>query len=533
MNNILSLSQYFFGTPITWYAVCILTGVVIAVWLGIKEGKKIGIPSDVIYWGVLIILPCAIAGARLWYILFNLDQSWSFEKIIGLKGGLSGLAIQGGVIVALITIFIYCWKKSMSHYVGGTIDKLYRILDLVAPGFLIGQICGRWGNFFNQELYGPIVLNVDLFKNLLPKFITDNMYIAGAYRHPVFLYESALNFVGLIIMLVLRRKCKKLESGDLICFYLSWYGVVRIFTESLRLNSGVGEPLMAGPVPVSVLLSIIFIAVGVTLFIVKKFVGPKNNYLNMLNEVKQTKLDTILFDLDGTLLDTKPLIDRSFIHTFEHFRPDYQLSDDELDSFFGPTLHQTFSKYGKDEEEVNAMIAYYREYNIANHDSMVKSMAGAKDIVKQLHKKGYNLGVVSSKKTDLLCHGLELFGLLDLMDVVIGADEVKNHKPAPDGILLAVEELKKKNEKENALFEEELKNKNKIVAIALKLLRKNKKHIKNVAYVGDTLNDMAAAKAAGVQTIGCLYIKNPEIMLDAKPDFVIEKLNDILKIVVE
>lgn len=532
MNNLLAIDPHFFGTPITWYAVCILIGVVLAVWLGIKEGKKIGIPSDVIYWGVLIILPCSIAGARLWYILFNLDESWSFSKIIGLEGGLAGLAIQGGVIAALISIFIYCKVKSTSHYVNGTVDKLYRILDLVAPGFLIGQICGRWGNFFNQELYGPKVENVELFKNLLPGFITDNMYISGAYRHPVFLYESALNFVGLIIMLLLRRKCKKLNSGDLICFYLSWYGVVRIITESMRLNSGVSEPLMAGPIPVSILLSIIFIVVGVTLFIVKRFVGPKNNYLAMLKEVKETKLDTILFDLDGTLLDTKPLIDRSFIHTFEHFRPDYQLTDEELDSFFGPTLHQTFSKYGKDEAEVNAMIAYYREFNIANHDSMVKAMVGAKDIVTLLHKKGYNIGVVSSKKTDLLCHGLELFGLLDKMDIVIGADEVKNHKPAPDGILLAVEQLKKKKEKANAEFEQELSNKNKFVAFFIRLFRNNK-NIKNVAYVGDTLNDMAAAKAAGVQTIGCLYIKNPEIMLEANPDFVIEKLNDILKIVVE
>lgn len=533
MNNFFAIDPHFFNTPITWYAVCILTGVLIAVWLGIKEGKKIGIPSDFIYWGVLIILPSAIAGARLWYILFNLDDTWTFQKIIGLEGGLEGLAIQGGVIAALITIFIYCLKKNASHYVDGVVDKVYRTLDLVAPGFLIGQICGRWGNFFNQELYGPRVENVKTFKMLLPEFITENMYINGAYRHPVFLYESFLNFIGLVVMLILRRKCKHLKSGDLICLYLTWYGVVRIFTESLRLNSGVSEPLMVGPIPVSILLSVIFIVVGITLFIVKRFIGPKNNYQDILNEIESTKLDTILFDLDGTLLDTKPLIDRSFIHTFEHFRPDYQLSDEELDSFFGPTLHQTFSKYGKDEEEINQMIAYYREFNIANHDYMVKAMSGAKDIVDTLHKKGYNVGVVSSKKTDLLCHGLELFGLLDKMDIVIGADEVKNHKPAPDGILLAIEQIKEKNKKYNLIIENELNSKNRFVAFFMSFFKKKKKEVKNVAYVGDTLNDIAAGKAANIQTIGCLYIKNPEIMLEAAPDFVIEKLSDILKIVVE
>lgn len=93
-----------FGLEITWYAIFILIGVIIAVWAGIREGKKLGIASDEVYWGVIIVLPCAIIGARLWYILFNLDQNWTFGKIIGLEGGLAGLAIQGGVIAALIEI---------------------------------------------------------------------------------------------------------------------------------------------------------------------------------------------------------------------------------------------------------------------------------------------------------------------------------------------------------------------------------------------------------------------------------------------
>lgn len=477
-----------FGIEIAWYAVCILIGVLIAVWAGVREGKKIGIPSDDVYWGVIIVLPCAIIGARLWYILFNLDEHWSFGKIIGLQGGLAGLAIQGGVIAAMITIFVYCRVKKIS---------LYRILDIVAPGFLIGQICGRWGNFCNHELYGPIVKNPSFLKSI--PILGENMLIDGAYRHPTFLYESALNLVGLMIMLILRRKYRKLKSGDLIGVYFVWYGMVRIFTEILRGKSGANEILMLGPVPVSILISIIFIIGGIAFLITKRFIGPKNNYQDIMKEIAENKLDTILFDLDGTLLDTKPLIDRSFIHTFEHFRPDYALSDEELDSFFGPTLYQTFSRYSDDEQEIQDMIAYYREYNVANHDAIVKAMPGAKELIYTLHKKGYKLGVVSSKKTDLVRHGLELFGLLNKMDVVIGADEVKNHKPAPDGILLAKEKLE----------------------------------ADRVAYVGDTLNDILAGKAAGVKTIGCLYIKHPEIMLEANPDYVIQKLTDILKICME
>lgn len=504
-----------FGLEIAWYAICIMIGIILAVVAGVKEGKKLGIPSDDVYWGVIIIVPCAIIGARLWYILFNLDQGWTFKRIIGLEGGLAGLAIQGGLIAALIAIIIYCKKKEMS---------LFRVLDIVAPGFLIGQICGRFGNFCNHELYGPIVENPAFLKAI--PILGENMFINGAYRHPAFLYEAALNLVGLIIILVLRRKLKKLESGDLMGFYLIWYGIVRIITESVRSKSGANEILMAGPIPVSILLSIIFIVCGISYLIVKRFVFARKNYQEILAEIADKKIDTILFDLDGTLLDTKPLIDRSFIHTFNHFRPDYELSDAELDSFFGPTLYQTFSKYGKDEAEIEAMIAYYREFNIANHDDIVKAMPGAKDVVAALHKKGYRLGVVSSKKTDLVRHGLELFGLLDKMDVIIGADEVSNHKPAPDGILLAIKKLKEMELNENNESKEK-------IDIIKNFFKTKKKSVNRVAYVGDTLNDMMAAEAAGVIKIGCLYIKNPEIMLEANVDYAIEKLSDLLKICVE
>ena len=471
---------------IAWYAIFILTGVILAVILGVKEGKKLGIASDIIYTGVVITLPIAIIGARLWYDLFNISSFSSFGEVLGFKNGqfvgLSGLAIQGGVIAALITVYIYCRKRNV---------KLYRILDVVAPGFLIGQILGRWGNFCNHELYGPIVKNPEFLKAI--PILGENMFINGAYRHPTFLYESALNLIGLIIMLVLRRKSKKLQSGDLIGIYLIWYGMVRIFTESLRSMSGANEILKWGPIPVSIAISFIFIVCGIAFLVLKRFFGPKEKYQDVIKFVNDNKIDTVLFDLDGTLLNTKPLIDKSFIHTFEHFRPDYKLSDEELDSFFGPTLYQTFSRYSNDEEEIQAMIQFYRDFNVPNHDSMVSPFPQAKETVKDLHKKGIKVGVVSSKKTDLVMHGLELFGMLEYMDIVIGADEVKNHKPAPDGILLAKEKL----------------------------------NSKNVLYVGDTKNDIIAGKNASVKTCGVLYIKDPSVMLEVAPDYVINKLSEI------
>ena len=222
MINYVSSSFDLFGLTIHWYAVCILIGIVLAVVAGVREGKKIGIPSDYIYTGLVIVLPCAIIGARLWYVLFNLSHFHSFMEVIGFNSngqfvGLSGLAIQGGVLASLIAIYLYCRFRKIS---------LYRILDVVAPGFLIGQICGRWGNFFNHELYGPKVVNTDLFEALLPSFITENMRIPenGPYYHPTFLYESLLNLLGLIVMFVLRRKSKKTPKRR---FDRSLYDLVR------------------------------------------------------------------------------------------------------------------------------------------------------------------------------------------------------------------------------------------------------------------------------------------------------------------
>lgn len=486
MNYIDPVAFKLFNAEVRWYAIFILLGVVLAVIAGVREGKKIGIPSEYIYTGVCIVLPCAILGARLWWDLFNIDKIHSFIDVFAIWDG--GLAIQGGVIAALITIYFYCRYRKFSFY---------RILDVVAPGFLIGQICGRWGNFCNHELYGPIVKHPDFLKSI--PILGENMFIDGAYRHPVFLYESLLNLVGLVLMLVFRRKFKKLESGDLIGGYLVWYGIVRIFTESLRMNSGVNEPLMAGSIPMSILTSVIFILCGIAFLVAKRFIGPRTNYAKLMDTIKENKYDTVLFDLDGTLLNTRELINRSFVHTFEHFRPDHVLTDEELDSFFGPSLRQTFSRYSTDEQEIEEMIQYYREFNVASHDEMVTAFPGAKSLIRTLARKGYKLGVVSSKKTDLVEHGLEIFGMRDKIKVIIGEEDVKNPKPDPEGILEAMRILDSKK----------------------------------ALYVGDGVGDIEAGKNAGIDTIGVLYSDRKEQILAAEPTYTIHSLDQILAILVE
>lgn len=488
---------------IHYYAIFIMTGVLIALWLGLREAKKLGISSDSIYLGLLICLPLAIVGARIWYVLFNITNFHNFGEVLGFYNGrfqgLSGLAIQGGVIFALVGIVLYCKFRHLS---------LYQILDIVAPGFLIGQILGRWGNYFNQELYGPIIQNTGFIQSL--GALGEQMYINGAYRHPVFLYEGMLNLVGLVLILVGRRKIKQIECGDLMAFYLVWYGIVRIPMEVLRLNSGVNDPIMLGDtgIPVSIVTAVIFILSGVAFFVLKRTILAKvfkrEFYLDVVNRTTENHVDTLLFDLDGTLLDTRSLIDASFIATFHEYFPDKVLTDEELDSFFGPTLYQSFSRFESDEKKIEEMIKFYREYNLAHHDEMVTYFPGAREMLKTLHQKKYKLGVVSSKKIDLVKHGLDLFGLLDYFDVLIGPDDIKNPKPDPEGILKALDMLKEDRE-----------------------LDEIKKH---ALYIGDNKSDIEAAKNAGIRSCGVLYIKDPSVMLECKPDMVINKLTELISI---
>ncbi len=260
-----------FGRPIFFYSFFIMTGIFVALGLGLRETKRIGIKKDDLIDGFLWIVPISIIGARMWYVIFELEQFVgggffpSLLRIIGFSSGtldfssfgLSGLAIHGAFFTAVICTYFYTRKRKID---------LFKVFDIIAVGFIIAQAFGRWGNFFNQEAHGGIVggavngtMNLSLEQQFnylrytihIPEFIVNNMYIKEGlhsyavepftgYYHPTFFYESTLNILGFIIMLVLRRY-KKIHFGELLSFYLIWYGGVRIFIESMRTDPLVFE----------------------------------------------------------------------------------------------------------------------------------------------------------------------------------------------------------------------------------------------------------------------------------------------------
>ena len=243
-----------FDFNIYWYSICILIGVMLAYLLIMKESKKHGLDknlmSDLIFYTLII----GITGARIYYVIFNLNYYISNPlEILKIYNG--GLAIHGGVIAGLIFVYYYVKNKNLN---------ILRVLDIVSPALILAQAIGRWGNFFNKEAYGSKVSFQTLQSMHLPKFIINGMKINGNYYLPTFLFESILCLIGFIIIILLRKN-KNIKLGFQIGFYFIWYGIIRFFIEILRQDS-----LMLFNIKMAQIISILSIVFGITLIIKSK-----------------------------------------------------------------------------------------------------------------------------------------------------------------------------------------------------------------------------------------------------------------------
>ena len=211
---------------IYWYSIMILLGVILGYILIVKESKKYNISkekiSDMIFYTMII----GILGARIYYVIFNLKYYLSNPLDI-IKVWEGGLAIHGGIIAGSLYIIYYTKKNQINTL---------KIFDICAPGLLIGQAIGRWGNFFNGEAHGPITTLKHLKDMHIPNFIINGMKINGNYYVPTFLYESIWCILGLILILIIRR-LKIIKNGQITSFYLIWYGIGRFLIETLRTDS--------------------------------------------------------------------------------------------------------------------------------------------------------------------------------------------------------------------------------------------------------------------------------------------------------
>ncbi len=259
---------HIFGIGIQWYAIIIVTGIVLVSWMATKEGMRVGLQENDVIDFMLWALPISIIGARLYYVIFE----WSYysqhpSQILAIRNG--GLAIYGGLIAGAIVLYFYTKNRFINTWT---------FLDVAAPSVLLGQAIGRWGNFMNHEAFGEITTKAFLHKLHLPSFIINNMYIDGAYRQPTFLYESVWNLVGFIIIILLRRKKDFFKQGEVALSYVIWYSFGRFFIEGMRTDS-----LMAfGGLRVSELLSAILFVAAIVIFWYRR----KNDNLPYYNRDK-------------------------------------------------------------------------------------------------------------------------------------------------------------------------------------------------------------------------------------------------------
>lgn len=244
---------------IYWYTLFIFFGVFMACLVIYKEAKKQKLDMDFFTNLVFYVVIFGILGARLYYVLFNLDY-YMANPIEIFQTWHGGLAIHGGILAGLAFLLFYCHKYHVNTL---------KLVDIIVVGLILGQVIGRWGNFFNGEAYGEVVSKAYLVKQGLPNFIIDGMYLNGAYHQPTFLYESLWNFVGFFVLLGIRHY-RYLKVGFLTGLYLMWYAVIRFIIEGMRLDS-----LMLGPLRIAQVVSILMFLIGFFLCFIKHRKEPK------------------------------------------------------------------------------------------------------------------------------------------------------------------------------------------------------------------------------------------------------------------
>lgn len=205
-------------------------------------------------------------------------------------------------------------------------------------------------------------------------------------------------------------------------------------------------------------------------------------------------INTVLFDLDGTLVDTTELILASFQHVLDAHSPG-RFSREDMIAFIGPSLTETFQKI--DPENADALVEAYQKHNSEHHDALIKEYPKVDETVTALYDQGFKLGVVTTKRKDMAYRGLEVTGLLPYFSTIVTFNDVKNVKPDPEPIEKALHALEAKPEE--------------------------------TIMVGDSYHDILAGKNAGTKTAGVSWtIKGEDFLRSFNPDIMLGVMTDFL-----
>jgi phosphatidylglycerol---prolipoprotein diacylglyceryl transferase len=259
--------------PLTvyWYGIILVTGMFVGAYVAAFEARRRGENEDHVWNMLIIVILLGIVGARLYHVFSSPaggNVGWAYYRlhpaaIFYIWDG--GLGIYGAIVGGLIGVLLYTFRNKLN---------LLRYLDIGAPALLIGQAIGRWGNFANQELYGPPTtlpwgITIDQYHRIAP-FDDLTQYPLTMGFQPDFLYESVWNLVGVILLLIIGRKfADKLKEGDLFLAYLVWYPLGRLWVESLRPDAW-----RIDNIPTAQIISLALIVVAGVLLVVRHLRRP-------------------------------------------------------------------------------------------------------------------------------------------------------------------------------------------------------------------------------------------------------------------
>jgi phosphatidylglycerol:prolipoprotein diacylglycerol transferase len=242
---------------IPWYGIGYAAAATVAVWLATRLARRRGLDTDVIGDGVFWVFLAGLVGARLYHVIDRWDL-YQNDPLKIILPPYTGLAIYGGLVTGLIAMVLFLRRRG---------QPFWRWADVAAPAVLLAQAIARWGNFFNQELYGPptklpwgIAIQCQY---RVPEWPCSTYPFESTGFHPLFLYESLLSVLGVAFILwIAQRYGGWLHAGDLALVYFMWYAAERFLLESLR--AGYNYTFFA--IPVAQLFSIAFFALAAILF---------------------------------------------------------------------------------------------------------------------------------------------------------------------------------------------------------------------------------------------------------------------------
>lgn len=260
LNSFITIGNF----TIAYYGIIIAIGMLLSFFVVLQIAKKKNINEDYFYDIFIIAIIFGIIGARIYYVLFNLDYYMKDPvKILDIRGG--GLAVYGGIILTFIALFVYFRIKKI---------EALKVLDVAIIGLPLGQAIGRWGNFFNMEAFGTYTNNLfamRLNKSKIDDSVIDMNQLLNIIKdgdveyiqaHPTFLYESFFCLILFILLIIAIMKFHKF-NGEIVAMYLIGYGIIRFFIESLRTDS-----LMIGTFKISKIVAVVCFLVGIVLIII-------------------------------------------------------------------------------------------------------------------------------------------------------------------------------------------------------------------------------------------------------------------------